>query len=225
MLTREQVMKAIAFNDTHPLPVAYWPLVLAAWQDQEGLVVDGMLGPKTMESLVKATKSLAPVTILPTTPEELEMVYGKPGAEDTKWYKQNIMEVRDFPGVPMKWYVQVHRKAEPFFRAGLDRACRLSRYRIKRVGGFNYRLRTSGSGKLSIHASGAALDIDADTNKATRFQDGYNPGPWSPEWMDIWPRGLPKDFVLAMESAGLTWGGRFSTYVDPMHFQAAGPLA
>lgn len=222
MLTREQILKAIAFNDKHPLPVAYWPLVIAAWQEQEGLIADGMLGPKTMDSLVKATTSLDPVTMLPTTPAELEKTYGKPGAEDTTWYKQNIIEVRDLPGVPTKWYVQVHRKAEPFFREGLARANKLSRYRIQRVGGFNYRLRSSGSGKLSIHASGAALDIDAGKNQAMRIK---YVAPWSPEWMEIWPDGLPQDFVLAMESAGLTWGGRFKSYIDPMHFQAAGPLA
>lgn len=225
MLTREQILKAITYNDKHPLPVAYWPLVIAAWQEQESLIADGMLGPKTMDSLVKATTSLDPVTTLPTTPAELEKTYGKPGAEDTTWYKQNIIEVRDLPGVPTKWYVQVHRKAEPFFREGLARAARLSRYRIQRVGGFNYRLRGSGSGKLSIHASGAALDIDADKNVAIRFESRGKPTPWSEAWMEIWPLGLPQDFVLAMESAGLTWGGRFSTFCDPQHFQAAGPLA
>ena len=61
--------------------------------------------------------------------------------------------------------------------------------------------RIPGSGSLSLHAWGLAIDLNASAN----------------------PRlgGSRQDrrLVRAMEDAGFTWGGRWPTVPDPMHFE------
>src|SRR3712207_3383582 len=61
--------------------------------------------------------------------------------------------------------------------------------------------RIPGSGSLSLHAWGLAVDINASDNP-----QGAEPT------MD--PR-----IVAAFEDAGFTWGGRWPTAPDGMHFE------
>jgi D-alanyl-D-alanine carboxypeptidase len=65
--------------------------------------------------------------------------------------------------------------------------------------------RIPGSGSLSLHAWGLAVDINASANP---------PGPES--------RQDPR-LVRAFERAGFTWGGRWPTAPDPMHFELQAP--
>ena len=61
--------------------------------------------------------------------------------------------------------------------------------------------RIPGSGSLSLHAWGLAIDLNAAANPRLR--------------------GSRQDsrLVNAMEDAGFTWGGRWPTVPDPMHFE------
>ena len=61
--------------------------------------------------------------------------------------------------------------------------------------------RIPGSGSLSLHAWGLAIDLNAAANPRLR--------------------GSRQDrrLVAAMEDAGFTWGGRWPTVPDPMHFE------
>ena len=61
--------------------------------------------------------------------------------------------------------------------------------------------RIPGSGSLSLHAWGLAIDLNAAANPRLR--------------------GSRQDsrLVHAMEDAGFTWGGRWPTVPDPMHFE------
>lgn len=61
--------------------------------------------------------------------------------------------------------------------------------------------RIPGSGSLSLHAWGLAIDINAAANP--RLGDSRQDG----------------RLVRAMEDAGFTWGGRWPTVPDPMHFE------
>jgi D-alanyl-D-alanine carboxypeptidase len=61
--------------------------------------------------------------------------------------------------------------------------------------------RIPGSGSLSLHAWGLAIDINAATNP--RLGDSRQ----------------DRRLVRAMEDAGFTWGGRWPTVPDPMHFE------
>jgi len=70
-------------------------------------------------------------------------------------------------------------------------------------GSFNYRIMRGGS-HLSMHSYGCALDFDAEHNPF-----GY-PGRFK----------ASSPLVMAFETEGWTWGGRWHK-PDPMHFQAA----
>jgi D-alanyl-D-alanine carboxypeptidase-like protein len=61
--------------------------------------------------------------------------------------------------------------------------------------------RIPGSGSLSLHAWGLAIDINAAANP--RLGDSRQ----------------DRRLVRAMEAAGFTWGGRWPTVPDPMHFE------
>ncbi len=65
--------------------------------------------------------------------------------------------------------------------------------------------RIPGSGSLSLHAFGVAVDLNAARNP----QFGAS-------------RQDPR-LGRAMERAGFTWGGRWPTAPDPMHFELHGP--
>ncbi len=73
-------------------------------------------------------------------------------------------------------------------------------------GVYNFR-RISGSGKLSLHAYGAAIDLDPDRNPLGKA--------WQPN-----SGMMPEAVVALFEAAGWKWGGRFQTRKDCMHFQA-----
>ena len=64
--------------------------------------------------------------------------------------------------------------------------------------------RIPGSGSLSLHAWGLAIDINASAN---------------PQFA---ARARTARLVRAMERAGFTWGGRWPTAPDPMHFELHG---
>lgn len=65
-----------------------------------------------------------------------------------------------------------------------------------------------GGAALSMHAYGVAIDLDPDHNPLGRkWQEGG--------------RMMPKAAVEIFETAGWTWGGRWSHRPDCMHFQAA----
>lgn len=165
------------------------------------------------------------------TRAQLVTHFGDPGLDrasvDPAWVKANIVTARDgngdvpgMPGVPSRYYFQVHRRAEPAMRAAFAAArAAAPDYVIERAGCFVFRHeRHDPSRPLSRHSWGIAVDIDADQNSARQFR-GEQPEPWSPAWLEIWPHGLPRAFVEAFEQAGFVWGGRWRGFVDPMHFE------
>lgn len=172
---------------------------------------------------------------IPKDREELEGLLGHPGPvarPNKRWRKGHIVSVKDLPGVD-RW-VSLHELVEPMAREGLRRALWASRYEIRRCGGFVHRhIRRDPHRELSLHSWGAALDINPDDNGPRKFPKGSAPVPWSEQWNRLWPRGVPREFVEAMESVGWTWGGAWGTrgedltervervrFCDPMHFEA-----
>lgn len=118
------------------------------------------------------------------------------------WESRSMKVVSDLPGVPHKLYINARIEAP--LREAL-RSCIDLRdaYVVRTIGCFNPRpKRTNGS--PSVHAWGAAVDINADTNpmRAPLTKD------------------LPDAWIQIFEAVGWTWGGRFPT-PDPMHFQWA----
>lgn len=120
------------------------------------------------------------------------------------WVQQNIVPV-SVDGAKF----QVNKQAAPAFQAFLSDLA-AEGYPIKSSGGYNYRtIRGSDTGRLSQHAYGNAIDINADANP----QGGSK-------------SDLPSNVAQLAASHGLIWGGKFSgSKKDPMHFEWAGPNA
>jgi hypothetical protein len=155
-------------------------------------------------------------------------VFGNPGTGkvDKKWERANMVLARD---IPLKGKLYCHRLAEPYIREGLRRAeISCPDHEVTRLGCFNFRhQRHDPKRPLSMHSWGIALDINPQWNKGVYFKRGEAPEAWSEAWEKIWPHGLPKAFVQAMQSVGFASGmdwnedGRTNDhrYIDPMHME------
>jgi D-alanyl-D-alanine carboxypeptidase len=119
---------------------------------------------------------------------------------DPLWVGRNIVT----RGVPILGSVTCNRRIFPPLRRALRSLQRrgLSRVvqRADYAGCFAPR-RIPGSGSLSLHAWGLAIDINASANP--RLGESRQ----------------DRRLVQAMEDAGFTWGGRWPTVPDPMHFE------
>lgn len=109
--------------------------------------------------------------------------------------------------------IALHKKAGPHLIGWLEEVHKLGLWNEVDVygGGYAFRL-ARGSAKLSMHALGAAVDIDPARNPLGVRPEDTNLGGT--------PRGLM--VVSAAEKAGLTWGGRWKVRPDVMHFSATG---
>jgi hypothetical protein len=195
-------------------------------QSTHGLTTDGKAGPATLARIED------PPFQRPVDRADVYTRLGTPGhgTADPDWERANIVEchVRGdrprLPGVPEKWWVKVNKHIEPSLRAALDLAREYApEYSIERLGCYVFRhQRHDSSRPLSYHSWGIAVDIDPSRNSAKTFKNGTAPEPWSPEWMAIWPDGMPRDFIRAFEESGWKWGGRWKTYSDGMHLELVG---
>lgn len=218
------------------------------YQVTNGLVVDGKFGPSTAAAVEAAVRRRVvsppaviagrdwklfdgPLDALPRNRSEVYAMFGNPGTvrADRRWVRENIVTVRDLPGVPRKWHVRLHRLAEPYVREALRRAQLVaSSYAIERFGGWVFRrIRHNPAKPLSMHAFGLAVDVNPADNGGKTFGAASAPRAWSREWMSWWPRGVPAAFVEAFQSVGFAWGSDWDedgftndhTYLDPMHFE------
>ena len=168
---------------------------------------------------------------IPRSRGGVRTVFGNPVGEngrlDLAWKRKNIREYQGsnaLPGVAYGRYVKLHKLAEPYVREALQRAKDASDYKIHRFGDFVFRhQRNDRNRPISYHSWGIAFDINSEHNKAKDFETVDEiPKPWSDEWNEIWPNGVTREFVEAIESVGFKWGGRWGPWVDPMHFQLVG---
>ena len=122
---------------------------------------------------------------------------------DPAWVDRNIVARR----VLLLGGVTCNRAMLPALRAALADVERRGLGRLVDRGdyaGCYAPRRIPNSGSLSLHAYGLAVDINASTNG--QYSDG-----------DQDPR-----LVRVMERHGFTWGGRWPTAPDPMHFEFQG---
>ena len=147
------------------------------------------------------------------TPAELKQRFGEVAVRlpygrdwvrlDPAWVRRNIVSTR----VPILGRVTCNRRMIPRLRRALREVQRRGIDRLIDRGDYAgcyapRRIPTSGS--LSLHALGLAVDFNASRNG--QFTEG-----------DQDPR-----LVRIMERHGFTWGGRWPTAPDPMHFEWQG---
>jgi len=83
---------------------------------------------------------------------------------------------------------------------------RLKRY-LKRFSGAYNRRRIAGTDRISAHAYGIAIDLDASLGDYWRWSRNKR-----------WKNQIPKQIVDAFEASGFIWGGRWYHY-DTLHFE------
>jgi hypothetical protein len=153
--------------------------------------------------------------------------YLTPEHPDPTWVKANIREFHGddaFIAALAGRYFPIHRRIASYAREAFVRAESVHPGYVSAKGtwGFNFR-RIGRFAKIwSYHAYGIAIDVNPDDNRAIQFEPGRCPKPWSPEWCRLWPAGVPRELVLAFESCGFSWGGWWTGFCDPMHFEWMG---
>lgn len=100
----------------------------------------------------------------------------------------------------------VNQKAAPIFQALLKDLWRLG-YKPKVIGGYSDR-NIAGTNTKSLHSLGYAIDIDPVQNPV-QANDG------SMQY------ALPAKVRALAKKYGLSWGGDWNSYKDPMHFSVA----
>lgn len=115
-----------------------------------------------------------------------------------EWQQQNLTWIEPVKG--QRW--QVYKPAAKQFEGLLTDLAKLG-YMPTSSGGYNYR-NIRGSDRLSQHAFGTAIDLNALTN-----QLGQNTS------------DIPQAAQLARKH-GLEWGGNWKGRPDPMHFEYTG---
>lgn len=131
----------------------------------------------------------------------VRLPYGEDWIEiDPRWVQEHIVT----RSVPILGPVTCHRALiEPLSRAlgGLERRGLSDVVSRADYAGCHAPRRIPGSGSLSLHAWGLAIDLNAAANP------------------QFGPSRQDRRLVRAMERAGFTWGGRWPTAPDPMHFE------
>ncbi len=122
---------------------------------------------------------------------------------DPEWQKKNLAWIEPVSG--QRW--QVYAPAAQAFEGLLGELASMG-YPLKSSGGFNYR-NMRGSDKLSQHAFGTAIDLNAATNpmlaRGAKVQTD-----------------LPDNIGEIAKKYGLEWGGNWKR-PDAMHFEYVGP--
>jgi D-alanyl-D-alanine carboxypeptidase len=146
---------------------------------------------------------------------EIRQVYGDISVSGdqvvgpTWWESVNMVHVDNLPmWGPRRLYV--HKKIVPMLHEALAECERLGGYELRTLGCFAPRMKRS-SPTLSVHSWGAAVDINADDNPPMRIR--------TPDDLLMRRKTIPDEWVAAFKSIGWAWGGDFSSYWDPMHFQ------
>jgi hypothetical protein len=144
------------------------------------------------------------------TAAELEALYGQPDAAYFSEYCIMWEVQQDYPWFPAK-VIYINKDFKVVFSNGLlaVQTAGLQGEIITFDGCFNER-NVRGSTSISAHYYACACDLNASKNPmAVNPTPAQRQGSWTPE------------FIVAMKSAGLFFGGDFHTRADPMHWSYA----
>jgi hypothetical protein len=188
-------------------------------------VIVALRAPVARRTLIRRTERGAAARILPggplpasgpigpARPALLKVRFGEPavglpyGSDwiriDPAFVRRHIVSRR----VPILGTVSCHRAMVPHLRAAMAELARRGLARLVDPGdyaGCYAPRRIQPRGQLSLHAWGLAVDLNASRNpfRGRSHQD--------------------RRLVRTMERHGFTWGGRWPTRPDPMHFELRG---
>ena len=159
-------------------------------------------------------------------PAQLQAFYGKfelgaNGTPTQAWKDKNLTSfIAPYP-LTLSWdltktatRVTCHKVVAPSLKKILQNIlahygslAELKKARMHLYGGCYEFRNIGGSHTLSLHAYGAAIDLDPEKNpRGKKYQDGIGM--------------MPRAAVDIFAAEGWKWGGKFSTKPDCMHFQA-----
>ena len=132
----------------------------------------------------------------------------------TAWERDKIISI-PLPA-PMRYgpypvkSIRIHHKLVGPFHDAFSDIYRAALWHVVESygGGYNFRL-IRGGGNLSMHAFGAAIDIDPE----------HNPLGASPNECSLGSTPAGTAVVRLFEKNGFSWGGKFSGRKDCQHFQ------
>lgn len=166
---------------------------------------------RARQAVLRAQKEV-PVKLKPGSRQQNYGDYQGQRNFGKKWGPDNTPEVSDLkqinpnaPIVGVNWRghnFQVNRQVAPIFVALLDDLYAAG-YRPLSIGGHNDR-NIAGTNTPSLHSYGLAIDIDPNLNPVQ--YGGSN------------RHALPANVAALAAKYGLSWGGSWKSYKDPMHF-------
>jgi len=187
------------------------PYQIIKIQERIGVTPDGFWGPKSIAACKKHLRALMPSTNpWPSSDAaSLRAFYGNPGDESNLVTFQPAYPL--FYGGKKVSGVRCHKKVADSLSRVLTAIAALGRVQHDTLeaaqdysGCYNFRLKRGGS-THSLHAYGAAIDLDADDNT----------------FRDSWPikADMPFEIMECFAREGWLAAGAFWGY-DAMHFQA-----
>ena len=139
---------------------------------------------------------------------------GVPSSEsEMQQYLTNIeVPITNESGSRSTLSLTVHKKLATEVKLLFDDMMKVNNFRIKPDTYFyEWRLMASGTGHMSHHSYGVAIDINPDDNPATYTGGSYNPGG---NYFSI-----TDEIVQIWKKHGFYWGGDWNGYYkDYMHF-------
>ncbi len=205
--------------------------VVRQFQQQHGLRVDGIVGPRTAallklpsDRLVATAAPLVKMTAFNVeTPHDdtasLLAFYGDPRDNLEAWKAANVTAVicpwtLYYDGKLWLHPVQFHRKAAGHLKQAFDTIWAAALQddnsplldHVRHFSGSGEFRAVRGSSRLSCHAFWAAIDFDAD-----RLPLGHG----------VPKTEMPEQIINAFVATGAFWGGNYTGRKDPMHFQYA----
>lgn len=148
---------------------------------------------------------------------------GQDGRPTERWESRTLTVVSTPFPLRLSWETQTtvrrircHRGVAPDLTRILDEILQLYKGDLEAIkaarmdlygGCYEFR-RARGLAQLSMHSYGVAIDLDPERNGlGVKWEKGKGM--------------MPEEVIEIFEAHGWTWGGRWKTRPDPMHFQAA----